>query len=124
MSEKPIQWMTTLPNPYVISHSENDGQRGWRLHAVRADDSETGDDVKHRRSLCGILPGHGWGLDLFIDRSCVRCLVAAGLACTACKGRGRGPKPLRTPCEVCNSSGEASRIAVQRGSGLPIRHAS
>lgn len=77
-TDKPIQWLTTAPNP--LSHrgtpfwSEYDqGQRGWRMHAVRADESETLPQVGRRIALCGLRPAHGWDADLFINRKCNRC---------------------------------------------------
>lgn len=74
--EKPIQWLTTAPHPnhHKWKTCEVDaGQRGWRTHAVRADDKETLEVIARRRSLCGLKPSHGWGVDLFIDLKCSRC---------------------------------------------------
>lgn len=106
MSEKPIQWMTTAPNPNVRGYGADDGQRGWRMHAVRADDSETFGAVKDRIALCGRRAAHGWGLDMFVDRPCSRCAVKAGIACSTCKGKGRGPKPNYTTCGDCAGTGK------------------
>ena len=53
-----IQWLTTLPNPR-LSSSFDAGQRGWRTHAIEADDAETFGAIAGRRALCGLLPRHG-----------------------------------------------------------------
>ncbi len=71
--EKPWQWMTTSPNPRDPGSGYDAGQRGWRLHAIRALDSETVQDVRSRVAACGLYPSHGWNLDLFIERKCERC---------------------------------------------------
>lgn len=73
------QWLTTAPNPRGVraahrGYNADDGQRGWRTHAVEADDKETGADVVTRRSACGLRPAHGWGVDLFIEEQCQRCV--------------------------------------------------
>ncbi len=72
-----IQWLTTVPNPHVRGYGPDDGQRGWRLHAVEADGSETSGQLRWKRALCGLWPGHGWGVDLFIDEPCIRCVKRA-----------------------------------------------
>lgn len=81
-----FQWLTTAPNPNSRpgTPSWNDydqGQRGWRLHAVRASTTETFPQVSGRQALCGLRPAHGWDLDLFIDpdAKCLRCKKALGL---------------------------------------------
>lgn len=58
--EKPWQWLTTEPNPLTPATGPDAGQRGWRLHAVRADDSESFKAIRRRRAACGLLPRHGW----------------------------------------------------------------
>jgi hypothetical protein len=70
-----MQWLTTAPEPgrAARAHSADCGQRGWRLHAVAAGDKETLGDIRTRRAACGLLPSHGWGMDLFINQRCVRC---------------------------------------------------
>ncbi len=70
-----IHWLTTAPNPRYIhkTHSADDGQRGWRMHAVNAPEKATFEEIKTRRAVCGLLPGTGWGLDLFIEQKCARC---------------------------------------------------
>lgn len=72
-----IQWLTTAPNPRVRGYGADDGQRGWKLHAVIADDKTVLADVKYEHALCGLVPSHGWGLDLFIEDKCKRCVEAA-----------------------------------------------
>jgi hypothetical protein len=70
------QWLTTAPNPQVHSRTADDGQRGWRTHAVEAEDSETLATISRRPALCGLRPAHGWGIDLFIEVKCTRCVRA------------------------------------------------
>jgi hypothetical protein len=74
--DKPVQWLTTAPNPRSSTKGFDAGQRGWRMHAVRADDQETLDSVSGRPALCGLVPSHGWSVDLFIDQKCKRCVKA------------------------------------------------
>lgn len=66
-----IEWLTTYPSGRSHTHSADDGQTGWKLHAV-----ETG-EYRRRRALCGCRPGTGWGVDLFIDKPCLRCVARA-----------------------------------------------
>jgi hypothetical protein len=33
--------------------------------------------IRGQSALCGLTPRHGWDLDMFIDRPCVRCLNKA-----------------------------------------------
>lgn len=68
----PLQWLTTNPNPRSPATGHDAGQRGWKLHAVEADDREIM-PLKGRRAACGLIPPHGWGLDLFIEDRCKRC---------------------------------------------------
>lgn len=72
-----LQWLTTMPNPRVVSHTADAGQRGWRCHAVLATDKETDTEIRYRRALCGLRAAHGWGVDLFIEQKCARCAAAA-----------------------------------------------
>lgn len=72
-------WMTTYPSGRAHTHGADDGQTGWRLHAVpdapvygKKDDGNPG--YKWRPALCGTKPGTGWGMDLFIEDECARCL--------------------------------------------------
>lgn len=71
--EQAIQWLTTNPSGRAHTHAADDGQTGWRTHAVRAHDSETFPEIACRAALCGLVPRHGWNIDLFIDRRCARC---------------------------------------------------
>jgi len=73
---KGFVFLTTKPNPCVKPYGYDQGQRGWRLHIIRAHDHETDADVKNRPALCGLAPWHGWSLDMFIDRPCAPCLRA------------------------------------------------
>jgi len=71
-----IGWFTTLPHPFKKAHTHgaDDGQVGWRLHAVPI--SQEGIPEKRAKPLCGQHPRHGWGMDMFIDQECSRCLAA------------------------------------------------
>lgn len=66
------QWLTTSPNPRSSAMGVNAGQRGWRLHAVKASPEDNCSAVRGA-ALCGIRPRYGWGFDLFVDDKCVRC---------------------------------------------------
>ena len=67
------QWLTTAPNPRSPATGYDAGQRGWKLHAVTAEDHETTVGIKRRAAACGLRPRHGWGLDMFIEDKCERC---------------------------------------------------
>lgn len=77
--EPGIHWLTTSPNPRHPGTGWDAGQRGWRLHAVEwtEQDNEyharTGFTRSRKPALCGCVPAHGWGLDLFIEDECMRC---------------------------------------------------
>lgn len=73
------KWLNTHPSGRAHTHGMDQGQTGWRLHAVPdipsygpKDDNNPG--WKWRPALCGTRPGTGWGHDLFIDDECSRCL--------------------------------------------------
>lgn len=70
MSTK-IHWLTTAPNPRSPATGSDAGQRGWKLHAVNADD-----DIGPRAAACGLKPRHGWSLDMFIKDKCCKCSAA------------------------------------------------
>ena len=77
-----IEWLTTGVNPRVRQTGFDAGQRGWRLHALLLPNSAMdapvlfNRQVRHGRALCGIQPAHGWGMDLFIDEPCSKCIRA------------------------------------------------
>lgn len=71
-------WVTTAPNPRVRATGYDAGQRGWRLHAVQAPPQATFSKIEGRAALCGLIPRHGWSLDLFIQDRCKRCQRLAG----------------------------------------------
>lgn len=75
-----IHWLTTAPNPKSPATGYDAGQRGWRLHAVEAPDNFKFSEFNATThpALCGVRPAHGWSLDMFIDRRCVRCERKAG----------------------------------------------
>lgn len=70
------QWLTTMPNPRRMTNNADNGQRGWRTHAVWASDDATGNDIRRTQSACGLTPSHGWGVDMFIEIKCARCVRA------------------------------------------------
>lgn len=83
-----FDWMTTMPSGRAHTHGADDGQTGWRLHLVDyASLTKEKHFVKHYEAgfvdvlrgsaLCGLRPRTGWGLDLFIDEPCARCLKIA-----------------------------------------------
>lgn len=79
-----VQWLTTSPNPAAQRGTPfwdeyDQGQRGWRLHAVEAAESETLSQVAGRRAACGLRPAHGWDLDMFIEDRCARCVARLSL---------------------------------------------
>lgn len=72
-------WLSTFPSGKAHTHGADDGQTGWRLHAVPDAPAygELHDDNpgwKWRSAVCGTKPGSGWGHDLFIEDECQRCL--------------------------------------------------
>lgn len=73
-----IQWLTTAPNPRCPATGYDAGQRGWRLHAVETD-SNSFKEIRGVAAICGLVPSHGWGLDMFIEDKCKRCIKK--LAC-------------------------------------------
>ena len=77
-----VQWLTTYPSGRAHTHGADDGQTGWRTHAVVASD-DMKLPLKNVRAICGLMPRHGWGMDLFIERKCARC------ACITCQGDGK-----------------------------------
>lgn len=72
-----IFWLTTPAGDSRKTCGTDDGQRGWRVHAVQALSHETSSDLVGRRALCGLAPRRGWGADLFINEPCVRCVATA-----------------------------------------------
>lgn len=69
-------WTTTSPNPRHPGTGWDAGQKGWKLHAVEANEGEDYKEYAKRPALCGTRPRHGWGVDLFIDEECARCDAA------------------------------------------------
>jgi len=62
-----IEWLTTAVAPrsnYVI---------GWKTHAVEATSESKFSELNGKRALCGLIPRHGWDMDLFITDKCKRC---------------------------------------------------
>lgn len=72
------QWLTTAPNPRAPAAGYDAGQRGWRLHAVKAQPDDTLQGVGRQAASCGLVPAHGWDLDLFINQPCEKCVRRVG----------------------------------------------
>lgn len=71
-------WATTAPNPRHPGTGYDAGQRGWRLHLVEGGKTDWVMGNRYKApALCGLIPSHGWGLDLFIDTPCQRCEAIA-----------------------------------------------
>lgn len=79
MPEQPsgIQFVTTEANPRNRATGFDAGQTGWKLHAVYALPLDSFASLKGKTSLCGLTPRHGWGMDLFIEDPCLRCVAKA-----------------------------------------------
>lgn len=70
-----VQWVTTEPNPRTsVATGHDAGQKGWKLHAVKAEATDTFHDIRWRPALCGLRAKYNWGLDMFIEDKCARCL--------------------------------------------------
>lgn len=82
MTTVTFTWMTTAPHPFrpAHTHGADQGQVGWKLHAVPATGGETYAEIKRRPALCGLRAKHGWATDLFINAPCSRCEAAMGKA--------------------------------------------
>lgn len=76
-----VQWLTTVPSGKAHTCVMDDGVTGWKRHAVMANESQSFSEIAEQRSMCGLLPKHGWGSDLFIPDEkryrCLRCLRKA-----------------------------------------------
>jgi hypothetical protein len=70
-----LHWLTTAPNPRSSAMGYDAGQRGWKLHAVETT-SKSFKEIRFVSATCGLLPSHGWSLDLFIEDKCSRCAAA------------------------------------------------
>lgn len=68
-------WLTTASGEENRGH--DGGQRGWRVHAVPALLTETGEQLVGRAALCGLRAARGWGADLFVIEPCAKCIAAA-----------------------------------------------
>ncbi len=109
-----FQWLTTEQNPNVKQYGVDQGQRGWRTHAVEATATQTLESVRYVKAACGLLPRHGWGMDLFVDRPCARCLVKVGEACSVCHGRGTTGAIARGDWETCKGCvGKGTKAAQE-----------
>lgn len=72
------EWSVTAPKTGHSGTGWDAGQRGWRLHLVEGGKTGWVMGGKYKApSLCGLVPSHGWGFDLFIDTPCKRCHAIA-----------------------------------------------
>jgi hypothetical protein len=103
------QWLTTAQNPRSRPTGYDAGQRGWSTHAVIATPSAKFSELRTISSLCGLLPAHGWGMDMFIERQCRRCLRKLGFACLTCRGSGyrRTSVTHYEDCPDCKGTGKS-----------------
>lgn len=69
-----IHWVTTSPNPRSRATGYNAGQKGWKLHAIEAPTNAKFSEIKFKQALCGKRAKYGWGLDMFIEDKCQKCL--------------------------------------------------
>lgn len=73
------------------------------MHAVLATERTKLEEVRFVASACNILPAHGRGLDMYIEKKCACCLRRLGLACPKCKGKGSYGKLLDNSWSVCGA---------------------
>jgi hypothetical protein len=63
-----IIWLHTSPK------KDSHQPVGWRTHAIPVKGPETLiGSLQNTPALCGLVPAHGWCLDLFIEEKCKRC---------------------------------------------------
>jgi hypothetical protein len=80
-----IEWLVTSPNPRFYNGGWDGGKHGWKLHAVVDPKFDLPPSVwtpndgnrSRTKALCGLVPRHGWGTDLFIEDECERCAAIA-----------------------------------------------
>jgi len=80
-----LHFMTTVSSGKSKTHGADDGVTGWKLHlvdlagAVNATARTKYGPVvtPHVRAFCGLYPKLGWGIDLFIEDKCERCIKKA-----------------------------------------------
>jgi hypothetical protein len=75
-----IVWLNTAPDPRRPATGFDAGRSSWKYHAVRGDEKMKISALRWERTLCGVLPAHGYDLDLFIpllpEYQCRKCLRA------------------------------------------------
>lgn len=72
MNYSHMEWLSTAPNPKNPATGVDAGQKGWKLHCVQVI-NDSFQQTGKVRALCGLIPAHGWSLDLFITDKCKRC---------------------------------------------------
>lgn len=93
-----LQWLTTKPSGRAHTHSADDGQTGWRVHAVMADPQKRLENLGKGRTAiaaaCGLRPRNGWSMDLFIEDKCKRCESALAVP-------SQPAEPVCAECQEC-----------------------
>lgn len=116
MSGAPTQWLTTAPNPRAPQYGADQGQRGWRQHAVKAANTETFAEMATReaRALCGLLPNHGWSIDLFANEmaKCKRCERKAVQPGDGEVGSAEAREAFNERTKRRSDAAEARRVAI------------
>ena len=77
------KYFATMPNPRSKHYGPDAGVTGWKLHIIEENISWLIGDKYKAPALCGLIPKHGWGEDLFIEDTCKKCeRIAAKLGIT------------------------------------------
>ena len=74
--KKHVHWICTGINPNTTASILNPsgGRTGWCLHAFISDKPDLKfSEIEFEPAACGLVPGHGWDLDPWINRKCKRC---------------------------------------------------
>lgn len=90
-----IHWVST-----TATQSDGFTPRGWKIHAIEGEEELTFKQAVGIKAKCGLTPS-GWGLDLHLEKKCARCLLALGIACTLCRGKGSTGSALDGTWELC-----------------------
>ena len=110
-----IWWLTTAPNPRSPATGFDAGRRGWKQHAVEAPSEASFKDVRLIPAACGLLPAHGWDLDLHSEQmdKCIRCLM-----------RQESKKEDRYVVETQSDNGSWKEVAKSSDLSIAERRAS
>jgi hypothetical protein len=77
MPKPSLVWCTTAVNPRASFGGFDAGTTGWKMHGIYGEEKQTFASLGRATSLCGLRPRHGWGMDLFIEDPCLRCVAKA-----------------------------------------------